>query len=217
VLYKKEEMLKAARSFFHIDHIGELMPVEIPDVTREELARFLSVVGANNGVEVGVGNGRFSAILCQYMSKLSLFGIDPYTAYDEYHDYPDQDSLDSLQQEARLQLSSHSNYTFMPYTSLEASSHFQPSSLDFVYIDANHRLEYMVQDLALWSLRVRPGGIVAGHDFLRSRQKPNIHVVQAVEAYTDAYNIRPWFVLGRTSDAPSATREYYRSFFWIKE
>lgn len=39
-------------------------------------------------------------------------------------------------------------------------------SLDFVYLDARHDYESVVEDLEAWFDKVRPGGILAGHDYL---------------------------------------------------
>ena len=42
-----------------------------------------------------------------------------------------------------------------------------PSSkpIDFLYIDASHDYEGVKQDIENWSPHVRPGGIIAGHDY----------------------------------------------------
>merc|ERR1712003_19845 len=37
---------------------------------------------------------------------------------------------------------------------------------DLIFVDADHSEEGVVADLAAWIPRVRPGGIVAGHDYL---------------------------------------------------
>jgi predicted O-methyltransferase YrrM len=42
---------------------------------------------------------------------------------------------------------------------------FENVSLDLVFIDADHGYESMRADLAAWTPKVRPGGVIAGHDF----------------------------------------------------
>jgi hypothetical protein len=37
--------------------------------------------------------------------------------------------------------------------------------MDFVYIDARHDYESVKEDLHAWFDKVRPGGILAGHDY----------------------------------------------------
>jgi len=55
-------------------------------------------------------------------------------------------------------------------------------AFDLVFIDAMHTEEAVRQDLATWAPRVRPGGVVAGHDY--DRNYPG--VVQAAHAVLPA-------------------------------
>lgn len=50
--------------------------------------------------------------------------------------------------------------------SLVASQRFAPASLDFVFLDSDHRYEHVRREIAAWRQLVRPGGIIAGHDIL---------------------------------------------------
>lgn len=47
----------------------------------------------------------------------------------------------------------------------EAAEHFDNHSLEFVYIDADHSFDAVWADIAAWLPKVKPGGILAGHDF----------------------------------------------------
>lgn len=38
-------------------------------------------------------------------------------------------------------------------------------SIDFLFIDADHRYEYVYRDIELWYPKIRYGGIICGHDF----------------------------------------------------
>jgi hypothetical protein len=49
--------------------------------------------------------------------------------------------------------------------SAEAANRYPDKSLDFVFIDADHREESVVRDLQAWWPKVKPGGLLAGHDF----------------------------------------------------
>lgn len=40
-----------------------------------------------------------------------------------------------------------------------------PDGLDMVYLDADHRYHFVVQDLAAWVPKVKAGGFIAGHDY----------------------------------------------------
>lgn len=48
----------------------------------------------------------------------------------------------------------------------EAAQLLPDLSLDFVYIDARHDFESVYNDLLTWTPKVKPGGIIAGHDYI---------------------------------------------------
>lgn len=50
-------------------------------------------------------------------------------------------------------------------TSHEAAKQVEDESLDWIFIDANHTFPYVVEDVNDWVPKVRPGGLIAGHDF----------------------------------------------------
>ncbi len=52
---------------------------------------------------------------------------------------------------------------------------FADASIDYLFIDAGHMYEEVKADLKAWVRKVKPGGIVAGHDF---NQTPVAEAVQ---------------------------------------
>ena len=49
--------------------------------------------------------------------------------------------------------------------SVAAAACFEPSSVDRVFLDASHDHDSVAEDLRVWSERLRPGGLLAGHDY----------------------------------------------------
>jgi predicted O-methyltransferase YrrM len=49
--------------------------------------------------------------------------------------------------------------------SLVAAASFADASVDLVFIDARHEYEPCLADIRAWLPKVRPGGIIAGHDY----------------------------------------------------
>jgi hypothetical protein len=42
--------------------------------------------------------------------------------------------------------------------------------LDWFYLDAFHIYPEVIQDLRLWSKRLKPGGFIMGHDYIETTQ-----------------------------------------------
>lgn len=76
-----EEGLKLKPTFSVPYHYGKI-GVEIPQVGRDDFAKFLFDRGYRVGVEVGVFDGKYGVTLCK--AGLKMYGVDPYVSYDEY-------------------------------------------------------------------------------------------------------------------------------------
>jgi hypothetical protein len=184
-IVKKFELDPAART-----------PIEFPLSRHGGLTKLFNELGYKTGVEVGVEQGKFSEEMCHDNPGVKLYCVDPWQAYSRYKDHVSQDKLDRFYRETTERLAKY-DCTLIRKTSMEAVLDFEDNSLDFAYIDGNHDFEFIVNDVIYWSRKVRPGGVVAGHDYRGEDKNQRIpfHVVQAINAYTDAMKIKPWFVL----------------------
>jgi hypothetical protein len=167
------------------------------------LPAVLRAIGACCGAEVGVERGHFSAHLCQSMPGLQLLAVDAWLAYPGYREHVTQAKLDGFYTEACARLAPF-NVQVRRGLSVAEAARVVDGSLDFVYLDSNHTLSYVIADLAAWTPKVRKGGIIAGHDFGRGSVG---HVQEAVTAWTSAYRIDPWFVLAGDRSP---------SFLWVQ-
>jgi len=196
-----------------LKHLGH--PFEIPDAGRNDLPQFFIEMGFKEGAEIGVKAGEFSEIICQ--SGLKLYGVDPYLKYEDYIEPETQNSLNEAMEKATQRLKDY-DFTMIKKTSMSALNDFANESLDFVYIDGNHSFKFVTEDIFEWSKKVKIGGIIAGHDYvyLGSNDKHQVHTKYVVEAYTKAFGIAKWFVIGRKEKVKGEKRDPYRSWFWVK-
>ena len=130
--------------------------------------------------------------------------------------HPDQNQLDRFYQEAKTRLAPYKGYEFIIKESKEAVLNFAPNSLDFVYIDGAHDYNSVTTDIILWSEKVKPRGIISGHDYIRRKEPTNHRVVEAIQPYVKYNKISPWFLLGLNAKIPGMIRDRHRSWMWAK-
>lgn len=190
----------------HLFNAPEGQPILVPHGTRDvTLPAVLRAIGARFVAEIGVERGHFSKVLLDALPETHMLCVDAWGAYAGYREHVSQAKLDGFYDETRQRLAVYGDRALIRrYTSLRAAAEVPDGLLDGVYIDANHTLPHVIADLAAWVPKVRPGGIIAGHDFGRSSVG---HVREAVRAWTDAYQISPWFVLAGNRSP---------SFLWVQ-
>ncbi len=119
------------------------------------------------GAEIGVDKAGFSNHI------LSKTKIDKYYCIDTWQDdfgsnyrpgYFDKDGNKRFNDAYEILKPYGNRVVMMQMTSGEACSKVN-DQLDFVYIDGDHSLFGIYDDLHYWTPKVRIGGIVSGHDF----------------------------------------------------
>lgn len=100
------------------------------------------------GAEVGVLYGEMSAKLLE-RNDLTLYMVDSRT----------NDRLPTV----LARFPERAKFLHMP--SLEAAKQIPDGSLDFVFIDADHTLPGVSSDWDAWKPKVKPGGLLCGHDY----------------------------------------------------
>ncbi len=170
-------------------------------MSRRDLPGLCRDCGFTTGAEIGVWEGEFSAKFCEANPALHLICVDPWLTYSGWLDtklaqpleHATRD-MDAAFVKARTRLAPY-NCRILRTFSVKAAYDVPDGSLDFVYIDGNHTEAAVTEDLVAWAPKVRSGGWIGGHDYRDFPNKPTIHVIEAVQAYTKARRIDPWFIL----------------------
>lgn len=139
---------------------------------RADLPTVLAARGyTGSGVEVGVQRGRYSATILGRSRLSTLILVDPWRE-DDRAGYRDVANVAQAEQEAALVEARHTlapfgeRAAFWRMSSVEAAARVPDASLDFVYLDARHDYDSVIEDLGAWFPKLRPGGIIAGHDYV---------------------------------------------------
>lgn len=179
--------------------------------TREELIRHLPRGGV--GAEIGVAEGTFSAAILEAAEPSELHLIDPWSHLET--------GSDPLLGSAHLEAVDRAiGGTFAPPAanaqgdvayaevaarfegdprvrlhrqfSYKAAGSFPDGYFDFVYIDGDHHYEFALRDLQDYAAKLKPGGLLFGHDFFEDAFASREHygVIEAVNAFLKRSDFR---------------------------
>lgn len=129
---------------------------------RIELIKEFTPRGYKIGAEIGVLEGSFSRAMCRYNPGIKLYAIDGWEILENGHKRFDRQVWTYNRAVRKLE---PYNVEIIKEFSVKAAERFSDNSLDFVYIDADHTYRAVKEDIEAWAPKVRPGGMVAGHDY----------------------------------------------------
>jgi hypothetical protein len=157
---------KLTPSHYKIIESGILTTWQRPNLANR--AQLISFVGERApkglGVEVGSFKGEFAKTILESWSG-SLYMVDVWRKLGE--EYSDMSNCDDAYVEAMKNVVGYEDRAIMVRaSSRQAAKMFPDQSLDFVYIDANHSYDFIMEDLGLWYPKVKTGGFLCGHDYL---------------------------------------------------
>lgn len=116
-------------------------------------------------VEIGVCQGRCSKNILENNKTCRLYCVDPYISYNDYEDGCNNIVGDNMYFETK-----HMVDTLFPNRSVfirkfsKDASYDVSSGLDFVYVDGNHKFEYVYEDINIWYDKIKVGGFLICDD-----------------------------------------------------
>ena len=127
------------------------------------------------GVEVGVYKGENSACLLDAFPSLHLIMVDLWKEWKPEEEYfhtrggmgrKSQEDWNVVYSEAIKNTDQFdSRTTIYRMSSEKASSMVRNSSVDFVFLDAEHSFESVRKDMEFWIPKIRDRGLICGHDY----------------------------------------------------
>lgn len=137
----------------------------------EWLIQLIKFHGYTSGAEIGVHRGRTTQNLLRFCPSLqTLYAVDY---------WPDIPGVKKMGQRGCEQRNpATARRAFMQATvgynnrlilldgeSVKMADRVEDGSLDFVFIDADHRYEHALADIKAWTPKVKEDGVITGHDY----------------------------------------------------
>lgn len=179
----------------------------------------------NNGIEIGVLNGEFSKyILDNWPGNLYL--VDSWRKLDDYVDYNSRDSkyhITCLLNTIKNIQDNDSRAHILRMLSIDASNIFPDEFFDFIYIDANHKYDDVMNDLNAWFPKLKKGGLFSGDDYIPDNNKDvDVYFVtdeNKLGEYAGKFGVTPAvneFAKTHGYIVNHTTQQYFRQWYFIK-
>lgn len=138
--------------------------VGIPPKLRELRDPIFDVVprACHVAVEIGSLQGWFSWRMAKFLPDASIFCIDPF-GDDPENGYDGEYNLSCWKKNTR-DFFGKTIFLKRGDSVSEAAKWGDGVKVDFLFIDGDHSYEAVLADLRSWWPKVRPGGLIAGHD-----------------------------------------------------
>lgn len=157
--------------------------------------------GYKTGIEIGVAFGGHSEAILQRTGVEKLWSIDPYIPNAQMGPYPSDLYYETYYHNVRSRLKVFGQRSeLIRDFSENIIDQFADASLDFAFIDADHRYEPVKRDIEMWWPKIKSAGMLSGDDYATSYPG----VPQAVneffnalglEVHTDKNQPRIWWVI----------------------
>lgn len=169
----------------------------LANANREGTFKYLvDTFQVKTAIEVGVLHGYFSDVLLS--AGVNLIGID----------------IEKLPRISDLERIWREKFKFVEKTSVNAINDFDNESLDLIYLDNDHSYEYVIEELFGWWPKLKIGGLMTGHDYIKFRHNElgDYGVIEAVEEFG-----MPYCVNGCSSTRSVDMRNYGASVGLVQE
>lgn len=152
-------------------------------------------IGAKKAVivEIGCWQGRSTCAMLDRIKKAIVYCVDTFEGT------PGEDVYEATLRDGRTarqafisNTQAHGGVNIIQRESLNAAEKFSDGELDVVFIDAEHSLDAVKRDINAWLPKIRPGGIIAGHDYSHPgvRRAVDHYIGREVKQFGDCWLYR---------------------------
>jgi hypothetical protein len=153
--------------------------------------------------EIGVEFGGFTDIYYRENSEIHL--IDMWcTEGNDYYFSKKEGQVELGYEKVLSKYKDKTNVKLIKMKSSEASKLYDDEYFDWIYIDADHTYESVLEDIKMWLPKLKKGGVISGHDFDPSDDDLNFSLYGVEKAVKEIFgdnfkltkesNYKSWYV-----------------------
>ncbi len=191
--FRKQAYEKYPADNFENKHVQHLVSLPTRQHMLHQLPKHAVIA------EIGVNKGDFSAEILSTCTPLKLMLIDVWTS-QRYH----EGLFEGVKNRFSTGIQS-GQIEIKRAFSFDAIATCPDAYFDWVYLDTDHTLETTRRELELLRLKMKPGGIIAGHDYIMGNWNGGIRygVMEAVREFCLKYDWEMIFLTHELQDHPS--------------
>ncbi|GHE02043.1 hypothetical protein U879_17200 [Defluviimonas sp. 20V17] len=165
---------------------GSELELKAPNRHQKRLRLLAQMPRGGRCAEIGVWNGAFSEYILEVTRPRELILIDPWDLLSDrpegeqtHKKHADEDFMGSMRDRVAAKFADRPEVKLHQGFSADVLETLDDDCLDWIYIDGNHRYEFVRRDLRAAARKVRLGGVIAGDDLFWKRDD-RMHVRDAV-------------------------------------
>ena len=171
------------------------------------------------GVEIGVNEGQTSHYWLSETQVSHVYMIDPWKTFSEW---ATQEVVDGFYEFCCTFSEIFPGRATVIRKKSEDAHLDVPDELDFIFIDGNHKYDFITKDLKFWIPKVRSGGLVMGHDWTKkfnaieravTEFRENNDVLQPPFESYDEFNFE-WTHVPAPTKSPVVNKSWPKGTVW---
>ena len=169
-----------------IKKIAKLLPMGLREINQNRNRVFLLQTMPKNSicVEIGVNRGNFSKLILKIVKPKKLYLIDSWTHFSgvKQNEAKMNENYNKTLKRVKNEIES-GQVILKKESSLDVLSKFEDNFFDWIYVDGDHRYEFVKKDLELCYSKIKKNGFIAGDDYNHQWGPKKIQVAKAVDEF----------------------------------
>jgi len=166
--------------------IAKILPMRLREVNQNRSRVFLLQTMPKNSVcaEIGVNRGNFSKLILKIVKPKKLYLIDPWTHFSgvKQNEAKSDENYNKTLKRVKNEIES-GQVILKKGSSLDVLTEFEDNFFDWIYVDGDHRYEFVKKDLELSYSKVKKNGFITGDDYNNQWGPKKKQVAKAVDEF----------------------------------